>query len=145
VARFRQPEPFKKSAPGQQHVRLRSSLRNLRWLEITPARFRQPQFLRDLDKIHIANKYRATGRPGPGRWSTPWVPSTKRVDNLSEAPVGLPVNFYDEDWLRDIGAEARKELHVQPRIELAFSEGTRQWVTCFSHSLLQYSPTLIGS
>jgi hypothetical protein len=118
----------------------RNFISRLRWRSAEAT-----QFLRDLDKIHIANKYRATGRPGPGRWPTPRVPSTKRVDNLSEAPVGLPVNFYDEDWLRDIGAEARKELHVQPRIELAFSEGTRQWVTCFSHSLLQYSPTLIGS
>lgn len=52
------------------------------------------QFLRDLDRVHIANKYRATGRPGPGRWPTPRVSSSRRVDETSEAPVGLPRNFY---------------------------------------------------
>ena len=83
-------------------------------------------FLRDLDKVHIANKYKAMGKPGPGRWPTPRVPSTKRMDEHSEAPVRLPVNFYDEDWLRDLGAEGRKELHAQPRVELTFSENTKK-------------------
>jgi hypothetical protein len=90
------------------------------------------RFLRDLDKVHIANKYRVTGRPGPGRWPTERVPSTKRVDEISKAPTGLPVNFYDEEWLRDIGADGRKELHARPPMELAFSESTKQCVTRFS-------------
>jgi hypothetical protein len=83
-------------------------------------------FLRNLDKVHIANKYKATGKPGPGRWPTPRVPSTKRMDEHSEAPVRLPMNFYDGDWLHGIGAEARKELHVQPRVELTFSGSTKK-------------------
>lgn len=90
------------------------------------------QFFRGLDKIHIANKYRATGRPGPGRWPTPRVLSTKRVDGTSKAPAGLPVNFYDERWLREIGADARKELHAKPAVHLTFSKDSQQCVTCAS-------------
>jgi hypothetical protein len=84
------------------------------------------QLLRNLDVVHIAGKHRVTGRPGPGRWPTPRVPSTKRVDELSKAPVELPINFYNEVWLREIGPDARKELRVRPLMELTLSEGTKK-------------------
>ena len=103
------------------------------------------RFLRDLDRVHIANKYRVTGRPGPGRWPTERVPSSKRVDETSRAPVGLPVNFYDEEWLRDIGADARRELRAQPPMELAFSESTKQYVSCLSSPRTHCSPGFTAS
>jgi hypothetical protein len=93
------------------------------------------EFLRNLDRVHIAGKYKATGRPGPGRWPTPRVPSTRRVDELSKAPVGLPRNFYNEAWLFEIGPDARKELGVRPLMELTFSEATKKCVS-FSHIFL---------
>ena len=48
------------------------------------------------------------------------------MDEHSEAPVRLPMNFYDGDWLHGIGAEARKDLHAQPCVELTFSESTKK-------------------
>lgn len=83
------------------------------------------QFLRDLDAL---DRYQRSIFGSSGNW-----PRIRNFEcrKVSERPPvqGLPVNFYDEDWLARLTDEAQEELAVNPkRYDLFLTEKVERLV-----------------
>jgi hypothetical protein len=77
------------------------------------------QFLRDLDAL---DRYQRSLESSCGNW-----PRKRNFayGNVSKRPPvrGLPINFYDEDWLANLTDEARDELAIDSsRYDLLLTE-----------------------
>ena len=75
------------------------------------------RFLRTLDLLHISTRFTEKGQPTPGNWPRYRVQSSI-VDNISPVVKGLPLNFYDSEWLLDLDPEHRAQLEHKPPLEL---------------------------
>ena len=75
------------------------------------------RFLRTLDLLHISTRFTEKGQPTPGNWPRYRVHSSI-VDNISPVVKGLPLNFYDSEWLLDLDPEHRAQLGDKPPLEL---------------------------
>lgn len=84
-------------------------------------------FLELLDLLHMSTKFKHDGTPNPGNWPRVRVRSATDSVGRGNPVAGLPVNFYDENWLSDLqkndpdafqqlGVEAAIDLAIDPRV-----------------------------
>ncbi|KAF9780925.1 hypothetical protein BJ322DRAFT_1011680, partial [Thelephora terrestris] len=81
-------------------------------------------FLRDLDVVHLSSRY-FNGKPQPGQWPNYRVEGARK-DHLTRAPVGLPQNFYDPQWMREIGEDGQRILKMKPAMPLVVTKSVRE-------------------
>ncbi|KZV67598.1 hypothetical protein PENSPDRAFT_687936, partial [Peniophora sp. CONT] len=79
------------------------------------------RYLRQLDLLHVADKFDAGGhRKAPGNWFRERVPNQGVPGESSNPLPGLPENFYDPEWLATQTPDRLEWLDVQPEISLKF-------------------------
>ena len=78
-------------------------------------------WLRVMDHVYLARRFNPDGRVTRGRWTRNRKPSNK-VD-LAATPIkGLPINFYDEEWLKSLNPKERRSLKMQDPLDLTHTE-----------------------
>ncbi|VDB94730.1 unnamed protein product [Peniophora sp. CBMAI 1063] len=80
------------------------------------------RYLRSMDLLHIGDKFDEGGqhRTAPGNWLRERIPGHD-IPSKSQNPLaGLPVNFYDKDWLAAQAPERRESLNLQLEVSLEF-------------------------
>jgi hypothetical protein len=80
------------------------------------------KLLRTLDHIHLSTHFSANGKRAK-RGSFPHRRFTSRRVEYDATPVaGLPVNFYDKDWVEDnLDKRERRSLGFRPAIDLTLT------------------------
>jgi len=78
------------------------------------------KWLRVIDSLYATHRFSADGRASRGNWVRHRIDSGK-VDSDRLPVGGLPENFYDPVWLRDLSQEERNDLDVQPGVNLNHS------------------------
>lgn len=80
------------------------------------------EWLRVMDRVYVATRFTADGRATRGKWMRNRIPSNK-VDTAATPVKGLPVNFYDEQWLKSLHPKKRKSLKIlEEKVELTHTE-----------------------
>lgn len=100
--------------PGERRTR-----EHRRFFVVSPA-WRSPEvvsWLRVIDGAYLDSRFSGDGRASRGNWVRSRVRSS-RVDHSRPPVVGLPKNFYDEEWLSRLSQEEREALEVQEEISL---------------------------
>jgi hypothetical protein len=90
---------------------------------ITQLPWRNPvvrPWFRTFDHLHLSTRFGTDDRALPGQFPHPRIES-RRVEGHARAVRGLPVNFYNRDWLESLDTFERTTLNVQPGIDLSFS------------------------
>ncbi|KAJ8085746.1 hypothetical protein PM082_004564 [Marasmius tenuissimus] len=74
-------------------------------------------FLHLLSALYIASQYLNNGKYSPGEFPAPREDSQRPDSIYQQAPIGLPINWYDEIWLN---AEPHRlaSLRVKPPLKL---------------------------
>lgn len=93
----------------------RYEITNLRWRN-TAIR----EWFHALDALHMSTRFQVNGRPLPGALPHYRV-NSDRVEEDAPPVVGLPRNFYDEEWLEDLDEIELEQLDVQPPMDITFS------------------------
>ena len=75
------------------------------------------QFLRNLDLLHLSTRFTEKGDPTPGNWPRYRVEG-RLIDDHSPVIKGLPLNFYDSEWLLSLEPEHREQIGYRPPVEL---------------------------
>ena len=83
--------------------------------EVTP-------WLRVIDDTHLDSRFSESGRASRGNWVCHRVHS-RRVDHMRPPVIGLPRNFYDEEWLGRLSQIELEALEMQGGISLEHNPG----------------------
>ncbi|KAF9033659.1 hypothetical protein BJ165DRAFT_1534588 [Panaeolus papilionaceus] len=75
---------------------------------------------RALDSLHVASRYGDNGRINRGNWPRPCYVSD--LEPLpTPPPQGLPINFYNQDYLDGLSDDAMDELNVSDPVHIQLS------------------------
>jgi hypothetical protein len=77
-------------------------------------------WLRTFDRLHLSTRFGTDDRATPGQFPHPRV-NSRRIEPYAKPVPGLPLNFYDPDWLEPLDKFERKELDIGPNVDLGFS------------------------
>lgn len=78
-------------------------------------------WLRVMDHVYLARRFTPDGRVTRGRWVRNRKPSSKV--NLAATPInGLPINFYDEEWLKSLPPKKKRSLKMKEPIDLTHTK-----------------------
>ncbi|KAG6875108.1 hypothetical protein C0992_005187, partial [Termitomyces sp. T32_za158] len=92
---------------------------------ITRLPWRNPavdNWLRLFDKLHLLSRFHDDGRPTPGQFPHHRVPSYRLERHISHAAVGLPRNFYCEDFLACLNPSELRKLEIKEPVDLSLSK-----------------------
>ena len=78
-------------------------------------------WLQVIDNVYLARRFTADGRVTPGNWIRNRVRSG-RVDRTAVPIKGLPVNFYDKEWLMSLPPKKRRALRVGEASDLTHTK-----------------------
>lgn len=78
-------------------------------------------WLRVIDHIYLASRFSTDGRVTRGKWMRNRKPSNK-IDSAATPVKGLPINFYDEDWLESLGRKERNSLKMKEPVDLTHTK-----------------------
>ena len=78
-------------------------------------------WLKVIDNVYLARRFTTDGRVTPGNWIRNRLRSGK-VDQTATPIKGLPVNFYDKEWLRSLPPRKKRGLRVSGVVDLSHSE-----------------------
>ena len=78
--------------------------------EVTP-------WLQVIDDVYLDSRFSEGGRASRGNWVRHRVRSS-RVDHMRPPVVGLPKNFYDEEWLGHLSRMELEALEMQEEVSL---------------------------
>ncbi|KAL0062228.1 hypothetical protein AAF712_010910 [Marasmius tenuissimus] len=78
-------------------------------------------FLRHLGALYISSRYLNNGKYSAGEFPAPRYDSRRPDTIYQQAPVGLPVNWYNRTWL-NAEPHRRESLQVKPPLKLTIPE-----------------------
>lgn len=90
-----------------------------RFFVVRPA-WRSPKvtpWLQVIDDVHLESRFSESGRASRGNWVRHRVRSGK-VDHARPPVIGLPRNFYDEEWLGGLSRTELEALEMQEEVSL---------------------------
>ena len=87
-------------------------------------------WLQVIDNVYLARRFMTDGRTTPGNWIRNRVRSGK-VDQTAAPIKGLPVNFYDKEWLKSLPPRKRRGLRVSEAVDLSHTEEMIRLVSTF--------------
>ncbi|KAI0027504.1 hypothetical protein K488DRAFT_74484 [Vararia minispora EC-137] len=82
--------------------------------------------LRTLDLLHLSTHFRSDGTPTRGNWPRFRQPRAGAPVRTGEAAVGLPRNWYSDEFLASLTERKQEELDIQPVFHFKFSDKLRQ-------------------
>ncbi|KAJ3534023.1 hypothetical protein NM688_g7199 [Phlebia brevispora] len=87
-------------------------------------------YLCALDAIQLSTHFTKTGKRLPGA-----LPRTrylsKKIDHETQPVRGLPLNFYDADWLKSLSREERNLLMIETAVDLKIPDSLKDIVNQF--------------
>ena len=97
-------------------------------------------WLQVIDNVYLARRFKADGRVTAGNWIRNRVRSGK-VDQTAVPIKGLPVNFYDKEWLTSLPPKKRRALNVGEASDLTHTKEMIRSVSLLSSPATKaYSP-----
>ena len=78
-------------------------------------------WLQVIDNVYLAFRFTTDGRVTPGNWVRNRVRSG-RVNQASVPITGLPVNFYDKEWLKSLPPKKKRGLRATEAVDLSHTE-----------------------
>lgn len=78
-------------------------------------------WFRTFDHLHMSTCFTTNDRPTPGAFPHPRVQS-RRIETNDTPVAGLPVNFYNRNWLKSLERFELDKLDVQPAVDLGFTQ-----------------------
>ena len=78
-------------------------------------------WLQVIDNVYLARRFTNDGRTTPGNWIRNRTRSG-RVDNVAAPIKGLPINFYDKEWLKSLPPKKKRGLRVSEAVDLSHTE-----------------------
>ena len=78
-------------------------------------------WLRVMDYVYLARRFTADGRVTRGSWIRNRKPSSK-VDHTTAPIKGLPINFYDEEWVGSLPPREKRRLKIRKAINLTHTK-----------------------
>jgi hypothetical protein len=94
---------------------------------ITTLSWRSPAiraWMQVLDDLHLSTRFTQGKRTTAGKFPHARVQALGRNERHLDVPVkGLPSNFYNPDWLSSLDDYDRKDLRIQPAVDLTFTSG----------------------
>lgn len=99
---------------------VRNEITNLRWRNTAIKKW-----FHTLDALHMSTRFQVNGQPLPGAFPHYRV-NSGRIEDDAPPVVGLPRNFYDEDWLENLDEIELEKLDVQPPMDITFSPAIEQ-------------------
>ncbi|KAI0026656.1 hypothetical protein K488DRAFT_92149 [Vararia minispora EC-137] len=74
------------------------------------------RFLRLLDLLYLRSKFKSNGVASPGTWPRRRVSSGQVIPGT--VLIGLPTNFYDLNWMKNLDASGLRELDIRDHVSL---------------------------
>ena len=134
------------SEDESDHAGTRGTLQGRRYKIVKP-KWRSPEvtkWLRTLDLFYAGSRINEDGTSQPGNQFRQCYSS--ELENIGNPIVGLPRNFYNEQWLRTLSPQRREKLLMQPEIDIKFSvEERRQVVFCAADTLHSFGLSFVVS
>lgn len=90
-------------------------------------------WLQVIDNVYLARRFTTDGRVTAGNWIRNRIRSG-RVDQTAAPIKGLPVNFYDKEWLRLLPAKKKRGLRATEAVDLSHTEEMIRCVSVLSSS-----------
>ena len=85
-------------------------------------------WLRVMDHVYLARRFTSDGRVTRGSWIRNRKPSSK-VDHTAAPVKGLPINFYDKEWLGSLPPREQRRLKMGKAVDLTH---TKEMIRCVS-------------
>lgn len=107
------------SGDESDHSEERQRRKHRKFFVVRPA-WRSPevaQWLQVIDDAYIDSRFSQSGRASRGNWVRRRVRSG-RVDRTRLPVIGLPRNFYDEEWLEHLSQTELEALRMQGEVSL---------------------------
>lgn len=79
------------------------------------------KWLRVMDLVCVATPFTSDGRVTRGKWMRNRIPSNK-VDSTAKPVKGLPVNFYDGEWLKSLDPKKKALKILEEKAESTHTE-----------------------
>lgn len=108
------------SGDESEHSEERQSKEHRKFIVFRPA-WRSPEvtpWLQVIDNAHLDSRFSESGRATRGNWVRHRVRSSTRVDDIRRPVIGLPKNFYDEEWLEHLSQTELEALEMQGEVNL---------------------------
>ena len=87
-------------------------------------------WLQVIDGVHLARRFMTDGRVTVGNWVRNRVRCGKT--NQMAVPIrGLPVNFYDREWLSSLSPRKKLTLRVGEAVDISHTEEMKRSVSTF--------------
>ena len=107
------------SGDESDHPEERQTREHRRFLVVNPA-WRSSEvvpWLQVIDDAYLDSRFSENGRASRGNWVRNRVRSS-RVDHSRPPVIGLPKNFYDEDWLSRLSKKEQEALEMEEEVSL---------------------------
>lgn len=107
------------SGDESEHSEERQSRENRKFFVVRPA-WRSPEvdpWLQVIDNTYLGSRFSDSGRASRGNWVRHRVRSG-RLDYARPPVIGLPKNFYDEEWLGHLSQLELEALGMQEEVSL---------------------------
>lgn len=86
-------------------------------------------WFRTFDLLHMSTRYDENGKRKPGRLPRHRLQATgPQTSTPASYPKCLPQNFYDDTWLDTLDQFEKKQLKIQPHLELIFDDSIQRFV-----------------
>ena len=85
-------------------------------------------WLRVMDHVSLARRFTPDGRVTRGKWMRNRKPSNK-MDPTATPIKGLPINFYDKEWLKSLPPKKKRSLKMKEAIDLTHTKEIMQWAS----------------
>ena len=85
------------------------------------------KFLRTLDLLYLSTRFGPFNTATRGNWPRERVYNAAKVIDVP-AVSEMPKNFYDKGWRRDLSDFRRRDLKMQPRVNLTIPDHLRLYV-----------------
>ena len=98
----------------------RETKEHRKFFVVRPA-WRSPKvtpWLRVIDNVYLDSQFSESGRASRGNWVRHRLDCCNRVDHMRPAVIGLPMNFYDEQWLSHLSQMELEALGMREEISL---------------------------
>jgi hypothetical protein len=101
------------------------------WIRVLPWRSKElTSYLRALDSLHLSSRYKASGRPMKGTMPHERYVRSRLLDEDSAPVCGLPLNFYDANWIekQDSAYVQRLKIQYDVAVDLSIPASVAEYV-----------------
>ena len=103
------------------------------WYAVTKLKWWNPAvhaWMTTLDRLHLSTRFTAAGRASRGAFPHIRIPSS-RSKHVDPVVPGLPINFYNPAYLRQLDGPQRDNLCMQNEFDMTFTpQIIRYYVIC---------------